>query len=129
MKLTAVLAGTPRVSATLTALRSAPGIDLAPLANPAGAGQILSGYEAYTDGGVPVTGTAESYDTGFSSGYDIGYDEGYADGYDNGSTEGHYAGYNEGYTAGYDAGCAAGSADKLTYSWDESSLTLTITEV
>lgn len=74
-KLTAVLAGRERVSASLTALRRSPGVTLAPLLNPAGEGEILSGYEAYTDSGAPVTGTAASYDEGYEAGLAAGSSE------------------------------------------------------
>lgn len=74
------------------------GGELAPLAVPAGPGNIQAGFQAYGSTGAVITGTAKTYDEGYLMGYDIGYGEGQA------------------------------AARPLSYTWDEENLTLTIIE-
>lgn len=95
------------------------GVTLAALAAAAGAENIELGRQAYDSSGSVIEGALdtslirqESYDEGAASVDTSLY-------------------WQEGYDAGYAEGAAGGSgaAQPLTYSWDEDTLTLTISEV
>ena len=56
------------------------GAVLAALDNPAGAQQILRGFEAYSEAGETITGTAVPADEAMQAGYEDGYESGFAAG-------------------------------------------------